>query len=181
MITCLATQRPFAVTTKLIISPYSGFRGFAIFSQMPTRLFVEMLPGWPNLRYVCLDVCVQVHICDSAQAVCVCVFYGWVGVCVERRNGLHKQDRAVGGWCQGPTPTTRLDAVSDSWLRVCRHPLCTVPPKGQRFNQLQSLDAALSLLPLRILIPAPWFTLSCASPYVSQAEIFHVQKSSPLY
>lgn len=80
MITCLATQGPFAVTTKLIISPYSGFRGFAIFSQMPTRLFVEMLPGWPNLRYVCLDVCIQVRVCGSAQAVCV--FFLWVGGCL---------------------------------------------------------------------------------------------------
>lgn len=83
MITCLATQGPFAVTTKPIISPYSGFCGFAIFSQMPTLLFVEMLPGWHKLKYVCVDVCVGVSVCGSARLcvfVCVCVW--WVGGCL---------------------------------------------------------------------------------------------------
>lgn len=75
----------------------------------------------------------------------------------------HKQGRVVGGWCQGPTPTSRLDAVSGSWLRVCRHPLYTVAPKGQRFNQLWSLgklcptppQPSRSCFQLRSLISAP--------------------------
>lgn len=90
MITCLATQGPFAVTTKLIISPLQQavFAAFAIFSQMPTLLFVEMLPSWHKLKYVCVcvDVCVWVSVCGGAclcMCVCVCVFGGWVGVCVE--------------------------------------------------------------------------------------------------
>lgn len=123
--------------------------GFAIFSQIPTLLFVEMLPSWHRLKYVCVcvDVCIWVSVCGGA-GLCVCLVGGWVfvwnGRLLKWRDGWHKQGRVVGGWCQGPTPTTRLDAVSDSWLRVCRPPLYTVPAKGQHFNQLRSLDASLT-------------------------------------
>lgn len=56
------------------------------FSQMPTLLFVEMLPSWRRLKYicVCVDVCVWLSVCGGAQlCVCVCLAGGWVGVNVE--------------------------------------------------------------------------------------------------
>ena len=59
--------------------------GFAIFSQMPTLLFVEMLPSWHRLNNVCVcvDVCVWLSVCSSALlcvcvCVCVCLMGGWV-------------------------------------------------------------------------------------------------------
>lgn len=62
--------------------PAGSVCGFAIFSQMPTLLFVEMLPSWHKLKYVCVCVDVWASVCGGA-CVCVCVFKGWVGVCVE--------------------------------------------------------------------------------------------------
>lgn len=98
-------------------------------------VFVWMFAsGWvfaavPSSLSLCLCVCVWGCLCGMEE------WWEW----------WHKQGRVVGGWCQGLTPTIRLDAVSDSWLRVCRHPLYTVPPKGQHFNRLPSLDAPLSV------------------------------------
>lgn len=56
----------------------------------------------------------------------MCVFGGQAGGCLcemeEWWDAWHKQGRVVGSWWQGLTPTTRLDAVTDSSLRVCRQP-----------------------------------------------------------
>lgn len=83
----LPLRGPFAVTTKLIISPLQQavFAALRFFSQMPTLLFVEMLPSWHRQKYicVCVDVCVWVSVCGSACLHVCCVFCGWVGVYVE--------------------------------------------------------------------------------------------------
>lgn len=53
--------------------------GFAIFSQIPTLLFVETLPSWRRLKCVCVDVCVWVSVCGGA-GLCVCLVGEWVFV-----------------------------------------------------------------------------------------------------
>lgn len=77
----LPLRGPFAVTTKLIISPLQQavFAALHFFSQMPTLLFVEMLPSWHRQKYicVCVDVCVWVSVCGSA-CLRVCFVGGWV-------------------------------------------------------------------------------------------------------
>lgn len=77
----LPLRGPFAVTTKLIISPLQQavFAALQFFSQMPTLLFVEMLPSWHRQKYicVCVDVCVWVSVCGSA-CLRVCFVGGWV-------------------------------------------------------------------------------------------------------
>lgn len=87
MITCLATQGAICCYHKAdyLTSTAGCVCSFAIFfSQMPTLLFVEMLPSWHRQKYicVCVDVCVWVSVCGSAR-LRVCVFCGWVGVYVE--------------------------------------------------------------------------------------------------
>lgn len=69
------------------------------------------------------------------------VYARWAGVCMEWKNwGMDDKNRAVvGGWSQSPTPTARLDAVSDSRVRVCRPRFNAAPPRGHHFNQLQCL------------------------------------------
>lgn len=57
---------------------------------MPTLLFVEMLPSWHKLKYVCVcvDVCVWVSVCGGAwlcECVCVCVWR--VGGCLCGMEG----------------------------------------------------------------------------------------------
>lgn len=75
---------------------------------MPTLLFVEMIPSWNKLKNVC--VCVDVFFffffrldecLRPCMVVCVCVFGGWVGVCVEwkavRMEGWMTQTGQSGG------------------------------------------------------------------------------------
>lgn len=63
--------------------------GFAIFSQMPTLLFVEMLPSWHKLKYVCVcvDVCVWVSVCSRARLCVHVVCVWWVGGCLCGMEG----------------------------------------------------------------------------------------------
>lgn len=92
----------------------------AVFFPMPSLLFAEQLPRHGVSRepkYVCVcarKICIWASVCPAIGALHVCVC---VGVCAEWKHwwdAWHKQGRVVGGWCQGLTPTTRLDALSDS-------------------------------------------------------------------
>lgn len=78
--------------------------GFAIFSEMPTLLFVEMLPSWHRLKYVCVcvDVCVWVSVSAGAWlrvcAVCVWRVGGCLcGVKAVKMEGWMTQTGQSGG------------------------------------------------------------------------------------
>lgn len=100
----LPLRGPFAVTTKLIISllQQAVFAASRFFSQMPTLLFVEMLPSWHRLKYVCVFVWMFASgWVFVAVALCVCAFGGWVGVYVKwkavRMEGWMTQTGHSGG------------------------------------------------------------------------------------
>lgn len=109
-ITCFAARRPFVVATAPIMSPRRGRRcGFR--PRCPRCYLWNRYLHEP--KYVCADFCIRASVCPAIGRVHVCV-----GVCAEWKpwwDAWHKQGRAVGGWCQGLTPTTRLDTLSDSW------------------------------------------------------------------
>lgn len=77
--------------------PAGSVCGFAIFSQMPTLLFVEMLPSWHKLKYVCVCVDVWASVCGGAcvcMCVCVCLKGGWVFVWNWKNGGMDDTSRA---------------------------------------------------------------------------------------
>lgn len=107
-ITCFATHRPFVVATAPIISPCRGWWWCGFLPDARAAIS-------GNVTSMNQNMFVFVRIFASGRAFARA---GRVGVCAEwkhRWDAWHKQGRAVGGWCQGLTPTTRLDALSDSW------------------------------------------------------------------
>lgn len=102
-------------------------------SQMPARSYL-----WSRYlrepKYVCADFCIRASACPAMGARAWAFCADWK----HRWDAWHKQGRAVGGWCQGLTPTTRRDTLSDSWESAGSRPTGKVSASIGR-----SLDALI--------------------------------------
>lgn len=189
MITCLATQGAICCYHKAdyLTSTAGCVCSFAIFfSQMPTLLFVEMLPSWHRQKYicVCVDVCVWVSVCGSARLrVCVLRVGGCLCGMEGCKNGGMDDTNRAKWWEAGVRALLPLPG----WMQYLTADWESAGPLFTQTHQKVSTSISSTLWMLLFLSYCreasicPLDTHLAMLDHISQVEIcrFRLQESRP--